>query len=180
MSKQLLCTQMYSKEYKRTIPPWVQKLCEYTHMSTLATRILEATQEAGLTQARLAAELSIQRSTVNNWFNGRNETIGGKHLPQVCALLDVLPMWLTTGRGPKRLGEKSELYAVSPAAREAPVVRENSGEYEAQADQRLEALSPFHLALYKLCSNPNTIGKLSDIDAARFYADIKEAVNKAA
>lgn len=171
---------MYSKEYKRTIPLWVQKLCEHTHMSTLATRILEATQEAGLTQARLAAELSIQRSTVNNWFNGRNETIGGKHLPQVCALLNVSPMWLTTGRGPKRPGEKSDLYAVAPAGCEVPVVREKSGQYKAQADHRLENLSPFHLALYKLCTDPDIIGKLSDIDAARFYADIKEATNKVA
>lgn len=71
-------------------------------MSTLKDRLIEARQEAGLSQADLAARVSCGQTTVASIENGRNK--GATPLVKIAHVLGVNPLWLVEGLGPKALG----------------------------------------------------------------------------
>ena len=72
-------------------------------MSTLKDRLIEARQEAGLSQADLAARVGCGQTTVASIENGRNK--GATPLVKIAHVLGVNPLWLVERLGQKALGQ---------------------------------------------------------------------------
>jgi transcriptional regulator with XRE-family HTH domain len=72
--------------------------------TTLESRIKLAMKESSprVTQADLARACGIAPPSVNNWLNGRTQTIKGAALVKASRLLRVNPAWLSLGTGPMR------------------------------------------------------------------------------
>lgn len=85
-------------------------------MSTFAERVRLAMEEAGHTQSSLARALGLTRASISFWLNGQTKEISGDNLLKAASALNVSPVWLAAGRGPKRDG--------SPGLFPEPVVPE--------------------------------------------------------
>jgi len=69
-------------------------------MKTLAERLAEARNEAGMSQGALAKLAGCGQSTIASVERGRNQ--GSTVLPRLAEILGVSALWLAEGRGPKR------------------------------------------------------------------------------
>lgn len=83
-------------------------------MSTIQERMIEARTEAGLTQAQLAARAGCGQTTIASIENGRNK--GATPLVMIANVLQVSPLWLVDGIGPKRHRGPVQLASGRPAA----------------------------------------------------------------
>ena len=70
----------------------------------LATRIRQARQHIGMTQAALAKRLGVHRSCVGHWEGVGKANPGPDRLAELAKLCMVSYEWLATGRGSKALG----------------------------------------------------------------------------
>jgi transcriptional regulator with XRE-family HTH domain len=72
---------------------------------THAARIRRARMLTGLSQAELASKLDLSRSAISQWerFSGTKPNI--EHLGLLATLCKVQFEWLSTGRGPMKLGD---------------------------------------------------------------------------
>ncbi|WP_424947745.1 helix-turn-helix domain-containing protein [Candidatus Spongiihabitans sp.] len=66
-------------------------------MSTLAERICESREKAGLSQADVAKSLRVSASAVNQWESGFSKNIKLGHFFALASLLHQDPQWLATG-----------------------------------------------------------------------------------
>lgn len=81
-----------------------------------AGRMRIARRKAGLSQAKLAAVLGVQRSAVGHWesVDGKNPTMA--HLRAVAVATQVQFEWLATGRGEMQLTREQREDSVSAAS----------------------------------------------------------------
>ncbi|MNV15076.1 transcriptional repressor DicA [compost metagenome] len=96
-------------------------------MSTLAERLREAMDAAGVKQVQVARAAGIKPPSVADWLNGKTKNIKGANLVTVAQLLNVSEAWLADGVLPKerRLDSdwpfptipKQRYYALSEAQR---------------------------------------------------------------
>ncbi|WP_025517557.1 helix-turn-helix domain-containing protein [Bordetella trematum] len=70
-------------------------------MSTLAERLREALDEAGVKQVELARAAGIKPPSVADWLNGKTKNIKGANLVSVAQFLNVSEAWLADGVLPK-------------------------------------------------------------------------------
>lgn len=70
-------------------------------MSTLQERIRQAAADARISQSELARRLKLTRGAVSFWFNGVTKELAGENLIAAAQVLDVNPIWLSSGKGPK-------------------------------------------------------------------------------
>lgn len=70
-------------------------------MLSLASRICQARRNAGLSQAKLAARIGVQRTAVGQWERRNGCHPNTEHMIQVASICGVAFEWLATGRGPK-------------------------------------------------------------------------------
>ena len=100
---------------------------------THAARIRRARMLTGLSQAELAAKLDLSRSAISQWerFTGTKPNI--EHLGLLATLCKVQFEWLSTGRGPMKLGDTHQ----EPAAHMAEfgVVQDKVAEFGALLDE---------------------------------------------
>ena|SRR5690606_8045946 len=95
------------------------------HATGAAHRIRVARRTAGLSQAKLAAELGLQRSAVSHWEAQRGKP-SMNHLRQLALLTGVHFEWLATGRGtmsPSAEARMDEVVAVDALLVDDPVER---------------------------------------------------------
>lgn len=95
------------------------------HATGAAHRIRVARRSAGLSQARLAAELGLQRSAVSHWEAQRGKP-SMTHLRQLALLTGVHFEWLATGRGamsPSAESRLDEVVAVDAVLVDDPMER---------------------------------------------------------
>lgn len=79
-------------------------------------RIRLARRHAGLSQARLAEAIGVQRSAVSHWESPQGKNPSVDHLRAVAMVANVAFEWLATGRGKMQLSEDAVLDSVSAAA----------------------------------------------------------------
>ncbi len=74
--------------------------CDYygDSVSTLGERISVAREHAGLSEDQLAAQLAVQRQTIDHWEGDGSEPRANK-LAMLAGILGVSPAWLLTGAG---------------------------------------------------------------------------------
>lgn len=70
-------------------------------MSNLAERLRARLAETGLKQNELAKRAGVRPPSVAQWLNGRTKNIKGMALNNAAAALQVNPLWLAEGVGPK-------------------------------------------------------------------------------
>lgn len=97
-------------------------------MSTLAERLREAMNEAGVKQVEVARAAGIKPPSVADWLNGKTKNIKGANLVSVAQLLNVSEAWLADGALPKERKldsdwpfpaiAKQRFYALSQAQRD--------------------------------------------------------------
>ena len=95
------------------------------HATGAAHRIRVARRSAGLSQARLAAEMGLQRSAVSHWEAQRGKP-SMAHLRQLALLTGVHFEWLATGRGsmsPSAEARLDEVVAVDAVLVDDPMER---------------------------------------------------------
>jgi phage repressor protein C with HTH and peptisase S24 domain len=68
--------------------------------TTLAQRLTETRQDAGLTQTQLAKRVGCSQALIGNLESGNQKS--STHLPKIAAALGVEVLWLQHGTGPKR------------------------------------------------------------------------------
>jgi transcriptional regulator with XRE-family HTH domain len=78
-------------------------------------RIRLARRHAGLSQARLAEAIGVQRSAVSHWESPQGKNPSVDHLRAVAMVAKVAFEWLATGRGKMQLSEEAVLDSVSAA-----------------------------------------------------------------
>lgn len=78
-------------------------------------RIRLARRHAGLSQARLAEAIGVQRSAVSHWESPQGKNPSVDHLRAVATVAGVAFEWLATGRGKMQLSEDAMLDSVSAA-----------------------------------------------------------------
>jgi transcriptional regulator with XRE-family HTH domain len=78
-------------------------------------RIRLARRHAGLSQARLAEAIGVQRSAVSHWESPQGKNPSVDHLRAVAMVASVAFEWLATGRGKMQLSEDAVLDSVSAA-----------------------------------------------------------------
>lgn len=78
-------------------------------------RIRLARRHAGLSQARLAEAIGVQRSAVSHWESPQGKNPSVEHLRAVAVVASVAFEWLATGRGKMQLSEDAVLDSVSAA-----------------------------------------------------------------
>ena len=78
-------------------------------------RIRLARRHAGMSQARLAEAIGVQRSAVSHWESPQGKNPSDDHLRQVALVAGVAFEWLATGRGKMQLSEEAVLDSVSAA-----------------------------------------------------------------
>ncbi len=78
-------------------------------------RIRLARRHAGLSQARLAEAIGVQRSAVSHWESPQGKNPSVDHLRAVANVAGVAFEWLATGRGKMQLSEDAVLDSVSAA-----------------------------------------------------------------
>ena len=75
-------------------------------------RIRLARRHAGLSQAKLAEAIGVQRSAVSHWESPQGKNPSVDHLRAVAMVAGVTFEWLATGRGPMRASGNEEAPAV--------------------------------------------------------------------
>ena len=70
-------------------------------MSTLAERLREAMDAAGIKQVEVARAAGIKPPSVADWLNGKTKNIRGANLVMVAQLLNVSEAWLADGVLPR-------------------------------------------------------------------------------
>jgi transcriptional regulator with XRE-family HTH domain len=78
-------------------------------------RIRLARRHAGLSQAKLAEAIGVQRSAVSHWESPQGKNPSVDHLRTVATVTGVAFEWLATGRGKMQLSEDAMLDSVSAA-----------------------------------------------------------------
>lgn len=68
---------------------------------SLSTRLREALDDAGMSQAELARRCGVKPPSVNGWLSGKSKFLRGENLLRAAAALGVADQWLATGKGPK-------------------------------------------------------------------------------
>jgi transcriptional regulator with XRE-family HTH domain len=76
-------------------------------------RIRLARRHAGLSQAKLAEAIGVQRSAVSHWESPQGKNPSVTHLRTVAMVTGVTFEWLATGRGKMQLSEDAVLDSVS-------------------------------------------------------------------
>jgi len=74
------------------------------HMSSLASRVREATEAAkqeGHSVASIASICGISPQAVYQWLDGRTKSIDGANLAELAAISGYNPLWIAKGRGEK-------------------------------------------------------------------------------
>jgi transcriptional regulator with XRE-family HTH domain len=71
-------------------------------MSSLAARLKSVFDAARHSQAEIARVCQVKPSSVADWFSGESKNIKAIPLLRAAAYLDVNPLWLAAGEGPKR------------------------------------------------------------------------------
>jgi transcriptional regulator with XRE-family HTH domain len=71
-------------------------------MSSLAARLKSVFDPAKHSQAEIARVCEVKPSSVADWFSGESKSIKAVPLLKAAAYLDVSPLWLAAGEGPKR------------------------------------------------------------------------------
>jgi len=92
-------------------------------MSSVSDRIFEAAEqhEPPIKPAALARAIGISSSAVYQWRNNPDVSLDGNNLIALAEVLEVDPVWLMTGRGPRRRSEFLQLHAFVPFFREGRV-----------------------------------------------------------
>ena len=67
---------------------------------SIGERVREARREAGITQKELAVKAGMKQPSISELENG--ESAGTANIATIAAALGVLPLWLQTGKGPKK------------------------------------------------------------------------------
>lgn len=75
---------------------------------SLAIRMKEAREAAGLTQQQLADACGLSPQSVSAWERGRAESLLAEHLFKIADKLQVNPRWLATGEA-ENLGPQTAL-----------------------------------------------------------------------
>jgi transcriptional regulator with XRE-family HTH domain len=78
-------------------------------------RIRLARRHAGMSQAKLAEAIGVQRSAVSHWESPQGKNPSVDHLRAVAMVSGVTFEWLATGRGKMQLSEDAMLDSVSAA-----------------------------------------------------------------
>lgn len=78
----------------------MQPGCPITDVTTIAERLKEARRELDLSQDDVAQLAGVSPGTIGNLENGARKN--PRNLLEIAAAVQVLPMWLKTGRPPKR------------------------------------------------------------------------------
>jgi transcriptional regulator with XRE-family HTH domain len=78
-------------------------------------RVRLARRHAGLSQAKLAEAIGVQRSAVSHWESPQGKNPSVDHLRAVAMVAGVTFEWLATGRGKMQLSEDAMLDSVSAA-----------------------------------------------------------------
>lgn len=78
-------------------------------------RIRLARRHAGLSQARLAEAIGVQRSAVSHWESPQGKNPSVDHLRTMALVTGVTFEWLATGRGKMQISEDAVLDSVSAA-----------------------------------------------------------------
>ncbi len=78
-------------------------------------RIRLARRHCGLSQAKLAEAIGVQRSAVSHWESPQGKNPSVDHLRSVAMVAGVTFEWLATGRGKMQLSEDAMLDSVSAA-----------------------------------------------------------------
>lgn len=78
-------------------------------------RVRLARRHAGLSQAKLAQAIGVQRSAVSYWESPQGKNPSVDHLRTVATVTGVAFEWLATGRGKMQLSEDAMLDSVSAA-----------------------------------------------------------------
>ena len=78
-------------------------------------RIRLARRHAGLSQAKLAEAIGVQRSAVSHWESPQGKNPSVDHLRAVAMIAGITFEWLATGRGKMQLSEDAMLDSVSAA-----------------------------------------------------------------
>lgn len=82
-------------------------------MICLASRICQARRAAGLSQAKLAGQVGVQRTAVGQWERANGSRPSTEHMVQIAVVCGVAFEWLATGRGAKwPTGATSEISAL--------------------------------------------------------------------
>lgn len=68
-------------------------------MRTLSERLAYALENADMKQIELARAIHVNRTSVNDWLSGKTKNIRGDTLLKIANVLNVDPLWLSTGRG---------------------------------------------------------------------------------
>lgn len=78
-------------------------------------RIRLARRFSGLSQARLAQAVGVQRSAVSHWeaSNGKDPTVA--HMREIAVVTGVQFEWLATGRGSMNLSKEVQLDSIATA-----------------------------------------------------------------
>jgi transcriptional regulator with XRE-family HTH domain len=78
-------------------------------------RVRLARRHAGLSQAKLAEAIGVQRSAVSHWESPQGKNPSVDHIRAVAMVAGVTFEWLATGRGKMQLSEDAMLDSVSAA-----------------------------------------------------------------
>ena len=62
--------------------------------STFAKRLDLVLKAHSISQAELARRLGVTRAAVNDWVNGRSQSVNGHNLINIAAIIEVHPQWL--------------------------------------------------------------------------------------
>ena len=80
-------------------------------MQSLAARLTSALDaKTGATQAALARACNVTPASVADWFSGETKTIKAGPLLRAAKYLDVEPLWLLEGSGPRTRDSPDGLY----------------------------------------------------------------------
>ncbi|MEQ1513853.1 MAG: helix-turn-helix transcriptional regulator [Lysobacteraceae bacterium] len=78
-------------------------------------RIRLARRQAGMSQAKLAEAIGVQRSAVSHWESPQGKNPSVDHLRAVAMVAGVTFEWLATGRGKMQLSDDAKFDSVSAA-----------------------------------------------------------------
>lgn len=78
-------------------------------------RIRLARRQAGMSQAKLAEAIGVQRSAVSHWESPQGKNPSVDHLRAVAMVAGITFEWLATGRGKMQLSDDAKFDSVSAA-----------------------------------------------------------------
>lgn len=89
-------------------------------MKTIAERLKEAREDAGLTQPALAEKAKVSQGTIGNIESGLRKR--PRDLLSIAEALGVSATWLESGNGPKKVKFDANITRIASGARPYPVV----------------------------------------------------------